>query len=54
MPKQPSYLGNPGYVKFVFDWQHAVFNHPISLTEAPGGNLTKNEDIFWFRFQLYY
>ncbi len=42
------------YIKVVFDWQHAYFNHPISLTGAPGGNMTRNEDIFWWRFQLYY
>jgi phosphate-selective porin OprO/OprP len=42
------------YIKLVFDWQHAWFNHDVSLTAAPGGNMTKQEDIFWWRFQLYY
>jgi phosphate-selective porin OprO/OprP len=42
------------YIKLIFDWQHAWFNHEVSLTAAPGGNMTKQEDIFWWRFQLYY
>jgi phosphate-selective porin OprO and OprP len=42
------------YLKLVFDWQHAMFNQPVSLTGAPGGNTIKNEHLFWLRFQLYY
>jgi phosphate-selective porin OprO/OprP len=42
------------YVKVVFDWQHAMFNQPVSYTGVAGGNASRNEDLFWFRFQLYY
>jgi len=42
------------YIKVIFDWQHAMFNQPITLTGASGGNTTKTEDLFWARFQLYY
>jgi len=42
------------YIKVMFDWQHATFNNPISLTGAAGGRTTKEEDMFWLRFQLYY
>ncbi len=35
---------NP-YIKVTFEWQHAMFNNPISLTGAAGGNLTKTQDI---------
>jgi phosphate-selective porin OprO/OprP len=42
------------YIKIVFDWQHAWFNQGVSLTGAAGGNNTKEEDLFWLRFQLYY
>lgn len=43
------------YVKFTFDWQHAMFNQPIST--APGNSSAKTintEDLLWLRFQLYY
>jgi len=39
------------YVRFYFDWQHAMFNNPVLL----GTNkFTKHEDLFWFRTQVFF
>lgn len=43
------------YVKITFDWQHSMFNQPVSL--APGtakAPTTSTEDLLWLRCQLYY
>jgi phosphate-selective porin OprO/OprP len=43
------------YIRVSFDWQHAMFNNPIST--APGVLAAKthnNQDLLWFRWQLYY
>jgi phosphate-selective porin OprO/OprP len=42
------------YVKLIFDWQHSMYNNPVSLTGAAGGNMVRDLDMFWGRFQLYY
>ena len=39
------------YVKFYFEWEHAVFNQPISY--APGKSQLTT-DMFLARFQLYF
>lgn len=41
------------FVKFTFDWQHAMFASPILLNEATGkrGNTS---DLYWMRCQLYF
>ncbi len=39
------------YVKFYFEWEHAVFNQPISY--APGKSQLTS-DMFLARFQLYF
>jgi hypothetical protein len=36
------------------DWQHSMFNNPVSVTGAKGGNSTNTQDMYWFRSQLYY
>lgn len=39
------------YMKVYFDWQHAVYNQPV--TYRPGG-WQKTSDLFWMRFQLFF
>jgi len=42
------------YLKLTMDWQHSMFNNPVSVTGAKGGNSTSTQDMYWFRTQLYY
>jgi len=43
------------YIRITFDWQHSMFNHPISLSPGVAGAKTSAlEDLYWLRFQLYY
>lgn len=39
------------YIKFTFDWQHAMYGSPVYL--APG-QMTRHEDLFWFRTQIFF
>lgn len=39
------------YIKFTFDWQHAMYGSPVYL--APG-QTTRQEDLFWFRTQVFF
>lgn len=39
------------YVKFYFDWQHAVFGSPAPY--RPGA-FQKTSDLFWPRCQIYF
>lgn len=39
------------YMKVYFDWQHSIFNQPV--TYRPGG-WQKTSDLFWLRFQLFF
>jgi phosphate-selective porin OprO and OprP len=40
------------YVKFMFDWQHAMFAEPVYFRPGPG--LQKTSDLFWLRAQVYF
>ena len=43
------------YVRFTLDWQHSMFNAPISLAPGvAGAKTTSQQDMLWLRFQLYY
>ena len=39
-------------IKFVFDWQHSEFGKPVFYAEPNRKQLTN--ELFWFRFQVYY
>ena len=39
------------HVKFMFDWQHAMFAQPVY---ARPGVLQKTNDLFWLRLQCYF
>jgi len=39
------------YLKFYFDWQHAVFGSPVQF--RPGASQLTS-DLFWLRMQLYF
>ncbi|HZZ77040.1 MAG TPA: hypothetical protein VFE62_00895 [Gemmataceae bacterium] len=43
------------FVRVSFDWQHSMFNQPISLDPGiAGARTTTLQDLFWLRLQLYY
>lgn len=39
------------YVKFYFDWEHAVYGQPVFYRPGPG--LQKTSDLFWLRLMFY-
>lgn len=39
------------YIKFVFDWEHSEFATPVLF--APGKRHI-NDNLFWFRFQIFF
>ena len=39
------------FVKIYFDWEHVMFAQPVYF--RPGA-LQKTNDLFWFRFQVYF
>ena len=39
------------YVRFYFDWQHAMFGSPVFLSDSKS---TRHEDLFWFRTQVFF
>lgn len=41
------------FVKFTFDWQHAMFATPILLNQSTGRH-GKSTDLFWMRCQLFF
>jgi phosphate-selective porin OprO/OprP len=40
------------FVKLYFDWEHAMFAQPVFFRPGPG--LTKTNDLFWLRCQVYF
>jgi phosphate-selective porin OprO/OprP len=39
------------FIKIYFDWEHAMFAQPVYF--RPGA-LRATNDLFWFRFQVYF
>jgi phosphate-selective porin OprO/OprP len=39
------------FVKFYFDWEHAIFGQPVLA--APGPIFQKTNNLFWLRLQIY-
>lgn len=41
------------YIKFYFDWQHSEYGTPV-LLNAGQNKLSRHDDLYWIRCQLYF
>jgi phosphate-selective porin OprO/OprP len=41
------------YIKFYFDWQHSEYGSPV-LLNASENKLSKHNDLYWIRCQIYF
>jgi phosphate-selective porin OprO/OprP len=39
------------YVRLYFDWQHAMYNRPVFMSDT---KFSRHNDLFWFRTQIFF